>query len=107
MKIINKIITLLTAVIMILILVGLVFSSSVRNNLIVLFESLYHSGSIGILVAIWLIWSFWSAPKTIKKLHKAGGFNSKWPYLAARAWTSSRVRMVRSSVMRFVPLTGL
>ena len=78
MKIINKIITLLTAVIMILILVGLVFSSSVRNNLIVLFESLYNSGSIGILVAIWLIWSFWSAPKTIKKLHKAGGFNSKF-----------------------------
>ena len=48
MKIINKIITLLTAVIMILILVGLVFSSSVRNNLIVLFESLYNSGPIGI-----------------------------------------------------------
>jgi ABC-type nickel/cobalt efflux system permease component RcnA len=78
MKIINKIITLLTAVIMILILVGLVFSSSVRNNLTDLSENLYNSGSVGILVAIWLIWSFSTTPKTLKKLLKAKGFNSKF-----------------------------
>tara|TARA_B100001121_G_scaffold140984_1_gene123577 strand:+ start:84 stop:332 length:249 start_codon:yes stop_codon:yes gene_type:complete len=78
MKIINKIITLLTAVIMILILVGLVFSSSVRNNLIDLSENLYNSGPVGILVAIWLIWSFSSTPKTLKKFFNAKGFNSKF-----------------------------
>ena len=78
MKIINKIITLLTAIIMILILVGLVFSSSVRNNLIDLSENLYDSGPVGILVVIWLIWSFSTTPKTLKKLFKAKGFNSKF-----------------------------
>ena len=55
MKIINKIITLLTAVIMILILVGLVFSSSVRNNLIDLSESLYNSGPVQILLRTLLL----------------------------------------------------
>ena len=78
MKIINKISTLLTAILMILILVGLVFSSSVRNNLIDLSENLYDSGPVGILVAIWLIWSFSTTPKTLKKLFKAKGFNSKF-----------------------------
>ena len=76
MKIINKIITLLTATIMMLILVSLVFSSSVRNNLIDLSENLYNSGPVGILVAIWLIWSFSTTPKTLKKLFKAKGLNS-------------------------------
>ena len=78
MKIINKIITLLTAVIMMFILVGLVFSSSVRNNLTDLSENLYNSGPVAILVAIWLIWSFSTTPKTLKKLLKAKGFNSKF-----------------------------
>ena len=78
MKIINKIITLLTAVIMILILVGLLFSSSLRNNLVDLSENLYNSGPVGILIAIWLIWSFSSIPKTLKKLFNAKGFNSKF-----------------------------
>ena len=78
MKIINKIISLLTAVIIILISVGLAFSSSVRNNLIDLSENLYNSGPVGILVAIWLIWSFSSIPKTLKKFFNAKGFNSKF-----------------------------
>jgi ABC-type nickel/cobalt efflux system permease component RcnA len=78
MKIINKIITLLTAIIMMFILVGLVFSSSVRNNLTDLSEDLYNSGPVAILVAIWLIWSFSTTPKTLKKLLKAKGFNSKF-----------------------------
>jgi len=33
---------------------------------------------VGILVAIWLIWSFSITPKTLKKLLKAKGFNSKF-----------------------------
>tara|TARA_B100001094_G_C17757606_1_gene588823 strand:+ start:22 stop:270 length:249 start_codon:yes stop_codon:yes gene_type:complete len=78
MKIINKIITLLTAIIMMFILVGLVFSSSVRNNLTDLSEDLYNSGPVAILVAIWLIWSFSTTPKILKKLFKAKGFNSKF-----------------------------
>ena len=78
MKIINKIITLLTTAIMMLILVGLVFSSSARNNLTYLSENLYNSGPVAILVAIWLIWSFSTTPKTLKKLLKAKGFNSKF-----------------------------
>jgi len=63
---------------MMLILVGLVFSSSVRNNLIALSEDLYNAGPVGVLVAIWLIWSFSTMPKTLKKLFKAKGFNSKF-----------------------------
>jgi len=78
MKIINKIIKLLTALIMMLILVGLVFSSGARNNLIDLSENFYNSGPVGILVVIWLIWSFSTTSKTLKKLFKAKGFNSKF-----------------------------
>ena len=63
---------------MMFILVGLVFSSSVRNNLTDLSENLYNSGPVAILVAIWLIWSFSTTPKTLKKLLKAKGFNSKF-----------------------------
>ena len=78
MKIINKIITLLTTVIMMIIFVGLVLSSSVRNNLMDLYGNLYNAGPAGILFAIWLIWSFSAAPKTLKKLFNAKGFNSKF-----------------------------
>ena len=78
MKIINKLITLLTTVIMMIILVGLVLSSSVRNNLMDLYGNLYNAGPPGILFAIWLIWSFSATPKTLKKLFNAEGFNSKF-----------------------------
>jgi hypothetical protein len=40
--------------------------------------NLYNAGPAGILFAIWLIWSFSAAPKTLKKLFNAKGFNSKF-----------------------------
>jgi hypothetical protein len=76
--VIKKIINLIIALITILIVVGLIFSSSVRSNLMALFDSLSNSGVMGVAVAIWLIWSFWGAPKTIVKIYKAKGINSKF-----------------------------
>tara|TARA_B110000027_G_C15885153_1_gene197229 strand:- start:99 stop:347 length:249 start_codon:yes stop_codon:yes gene_type:complete len=78
MKIIDKIITLITTVIMMLVLVGLVFTSGVRNNLIALSENLYNAGPVGVLLAIWLIWCFYTTTQTLKKLFNAKGFNSKF-----------------------------
>jgi hypothetical protein len=43
-----------------------------------LFDSLSNSGVMGVAVAIWLIWSFWGVPKTIVKIYKAKGINSKF-----------------------------
>jgi hypothetical protein len=75
---IKKTINLLSALIAISVGVGSIFSSSVRSNLMTLFDSLSNSGIMGVLVVIWLIWLFLDAPKTIIKIYKAKGINSKF-----------------------------
>ena len=78
MLMIKKIINLLSTLIIIFVGVGLIFSSNVRSNLMTLFDSLSSSGVVGLVVAIWLIWLFWDVPKTIIKIYKAKGINSKF-----------------------------
>jgi hypothetical protein len=75
---IKKITNLIIALITIFIVAGLVFSSSARNNLMALLDSLSNSGAMGVVVVISLILSFWSVPKTIVKIYKVKGINSKF-----------------------------
>ena len=74
----KKIINLLSTLIIISVGVGLIFSSNVRSNLMILLDSFLSSGAVGLVVAICLIWFFWDVPKTIIKIYKAKGINSKF-----------------------------
>lgn len=74
----KKISNLLTTLLAMSIGVGLIFSSSVRSNLMSLLNSFSSSGIIGLIVAILLVWFFWDVPKTIIKIYKAKGINSKF-----------------------------
>jgi xanthine/uracil permease len=74
----KKISNLLSTLLAISIGVGLIFSSSVRSNLMSLLDSFSSSGIMGLIVAILLVWFFWDVPKTIIKIYKAKGINSKF-----------------------------
>ena len=74
----KKISNLLSTLLAMSIGVGLIFSSSVRSNLMSLLNSFSSSGIIGLIVAILLVWFFWDVPKTIIKIYKAKGINSKF-----------------------------
>jgi hypothetical protein len=70
---IRKITTLISTLLIILVLMGSLFSSNIRSNLFVLFSALTSNGLIGIIVTISLIWVFRSFPGDIKKLFIAKG----------------------------------
>jgi xanthine/uracil permease len=74
----KKISNLLSALLAISIGVGLIFSSSVRSNLMGLLDSFSSSGVAGLIFAILLAWFFRGVPKTIIKIYKAKGINSKF-----------------------------
>ena len=74
----KKISNLLSTLLAISIGVGLIFPSSVRSNLMGLLDSFSSSGIMGLIVAILLVWFFWDVPKTIIKIYKAKGINSKF-----------------------------
>ena len=74
----KKISNLLSTLLAISIGVGLIFSSSVRSNLMSLLDSFSSSGLMGLIVAILLVRFFWDVPKTIIKIYKAKGINSKF-----------------------------
>ena len=70
---IRKITTLTSTLLIILVLIGSLFSSNIRSNLLALFSTLISNGLIGIIVIISLIWAFRSFPGDIKKLFIAKG----------------------------------
>jgi hypothetical protein len=70
---IRKITTLTSTLLIILVLIGSLFSSKIRSNLLALFSTLTSNGLIGIVVIISLIWVFRSFPSDIKKLFIAKG----------------------------------
>ena len=77
-KIINKAINAFSAIVVVLCLFGLVFSSNVRTNLANLVENLINNGIIGIIVLVSILWAFKGIPRTIRILFKAKGLNSKF-----------------------------
>ncbi|MFL2699704.1 MAG: hypothetical protein ACJ0FI_03035 [Gammaproteobacteria bacterium] len=75
---INKAVSTLAALLTILIIFGFILSSGVRGNVFNITDQLMNAGIIGILIVITWIWVFWNVPKTIIKLFKARGLNSKF-----------------------------
>jgi uncharacterized protein YqhQ len=70
---IRKITTLTSTLLIILVLIGSLFSSNIRSNLTALFSTLISNGLIGIVIIISLIWVFRSFSSDIKKLFIAKG----------------------------------
>ena len=77
-KIINKTVDAFSAVLVVLCLFGVVFSSNVRTNLTNLVENLLNNEIIGIIVLVYILWAFKGVPRTIRILFKAKGLNSKF-----------------------------
>ena len=77
-KTIGKLVSALTAIVILVLFIGLVLSSNVRSNFFALGQSLMNAGPIGIVVLLILLWNFKGAPSILLKLIKAKGFNSKF-----------------------------
>lgn len=68
MIIIRKISTLISTLLILLVLIGSLFSSNIRLNLFSFFSTLLNNGIVGVIVIITLVWVFRSFPSDIKKL---------------------------------------
>ena len=66
--IIRKISTLISTLLIVLVLIGSLFSSNIRLNLFSFFSTLLNNGIVGVIVIITLIWVFRSFPSDVKKL---------------------------------------
>ena len=77
-KTIGKAASALTAIVILVLFIGLVLSSNARSNFFALGQSLMNAGPIGIVVLLILLWNFKGAPSILLKLFKAKGFNSKF-----------------------------
>jgi hypothetical protein len=77
MKAVFKIYKILTALYLLVLVLGLIFPTKIRYNLVTLFQTFSSEGKIGITVgAIFLFIStliFWFAPKTLSKLFSTKG----------------------------------
>ena len=74
-KLISNLVKILNAFILSLIGIGFIFSQNIRDNMELLFMTLWNSGFTGGIVFISIIWFLKDTPKTIKKLYKAKGIN--------------------------------
>ena len=77
-KTIGKAASVLTAIVILVIFIGLVLSSNARSNFFALGQSLMNAGPIGIVVLLILLWYLKGVPSILLKLFKAKGFNSKF-----------------------------
>ena len=68
MTIIRKISTLISTLLIVLVLIGSLFSSNIRLNLFSFFSTLLNNGIVGVIVIITLVWVFQSFPSEVKKL---------------------------------------
>jgi len=77
MKAVFKIYKILTALYLLVLILGFIFSTRIRYNLITLFETFSSEGIVGITAgAIFLfifVLIFWFAPKTISRLFSTKG----------------------------------
>ena len=78
-KLFNGIVSLATALLVILIILGLIFSENIRSNVIYLYEELASSGIIGIYVSIILIYMVLGSVLSISlAIINARGINKKF-----------------------------
>ena len=78
LKIVTKVLDAIIAFLLILTLFGIILSTNVRSNVYALGENLLSNGLIGIIILIYLLWIGKKIPKTITKLFKAKGLNSRF-----------------------------
>lgn len=78
-KLFNGIVSLATALLIILIILGLIFSENIRSNVIYLYEELANNGMIGIYVSIILIYMVLGSVFSISlAIINARGINKKF-----------------------------
>ena len=68
MTTIRKISTLISTLLIVIVLIGSLFSSNIRLNLFSFFSTLLNNGIVGVIVIITLVWVFRSFPSDVKKL---------------------------------------
>ena len=73
MTTIRKISTLISTLLIVLALIGSLFSSNIRLNLFSFFSTLLNNGIVGVIVIITLVWVFRSFPSDVKKLFVSKG----------------------------------
>ena len=77
LKTLSKLVQVVTLGIILLIILGSIFTQQVRSNVIELVNALMNMGIIGFVVTLTLLYTFRSTPRDINKLIKARGFNKK------------------------------
>ena len=78
LKTLSKLTSLVSTVIILLVILGSIFTQQVRGNVIAIVDKLSTSGTYGLLVALVLLYMFRHTPRDINKLIKAKGFNKKY-----------------------------
>ena len=78
LKTLSKLVKVVTLVIILLIILGSIFTHHIRSNVIALVDNLSSSGLYGLAVALILLYLMRDTPKDIYKLIKAKGFNKKF-----------------------------
>ena len=78
LKTLSKLTSLVSTVIILLVILGSIFTQQVRGNVIALVDKLSTSGTYGFVVALVLLYTLRHTPRDINKLIKAKGFNRKY-----------------------------
>lgn len=77
MKPVFKLFKILTSLYFLILLLGFIFPTRIRDNIIRIFESFLSEGSTGmtagVILIFFLVIIFWFAPKTLVKLFLAKG----------------------------------
>ena len=78
LKTLSKLLSVITLILILLIILGSIFSDQVRSNVVTLVDILGSSGLQGLAVAIFLLYMMRKVPSQFGKLIKAKGFNKKF-----------------------------
>ena len=84
-------VNILITISVVLVVLGLVFSTTVRGNLYDLFFTIYSNGFIGFLIGIYFFYAFIVMPvRTIKSIYQSGGINDQ-AFLKMNMESNSRI----------------
>ena len=78
LKTVSKLFTMGALIIILLVILGSIFTQQVRSNVVALADNLSSSGLVGLAVTILLLYMFKDVPSQFYKLIKAKGFNKKF-----------------------------
>ena len=78
LKTVSKLFTIGALIIILLVILGSIFTQQVRSNVVTLADDLSSSGLTGLAVTILLLYMFKDVPSQFYKLIKAKGFNKKF-----------------------------